>query len=473
MVRSPWSFQQRCENGDDWTDGHSCPRLTSKVAEEGKLMTSNRLVSTSARIGIHSTVFISLFFGEAIPRSVPAEWKAPKRFVGIGGRIGSYEEAQAALDQLEWQQVHQTAERASLSLEQLRSGQLAWRNAFTSIEVEFSYALERKMETARMIEEKKANRAVPADFKFDAHIAIKGEKRFTYFRDTSASAVPKATANAVPRRKRAQPPEFKYAFDGSQMRTFEPSRSVGQLHPAKLDGVDSQHMWYCDAISVPTGSRAQTQIDSVWYVPTALKSAPIYTVLPTLQEVDGEKCHVVSSGFDSLWIDPAHGFSVRRRVWFQLRNLTDPPVLAFVYVNKDFREADHDIWLPRTCYRIDFAGPQEPKPSHGMLTEVHSVLAKNIAVNSVSDDLFKLTFPPGTEVQDLVLNKSFVVPHGEHLLDEAIAKANPIINGEVIPAGFPVRPPVASSLRWLVIANAIALAFILAWIYLRRRRRPK
>ena len=70
------------------------------------------------------------------------------------------------------------------------------------------------------------------------------------------------------------------------------------------------------------------------------------------------------------------------------------------------------------------------------MTEIHTVVAKTIDVNSVADETFDLQFPPGTAVQDLIASKSYVVPHGENLLEEAIAKANPIVNGEVNRLGF-------------------------------------
>src|SRR5277367_6739404 len=82
-------------------------------------------------------------------------------------------------------------------------------------------------------------------------------------------------------------------------------------------------------------------------------------------------------------------------------------------------------------------------------------MAKTIHLNTVSDDLFDLSFPAGTSVQDLVANKSYFVPHGEHLLDEAIARANPIVNGEV----RPFRSGGRFRLVWrqLLILNAVML----------------
>src|SRR5262249_40067632 len=97
----------------------------------------------------------------------------------------------------------------------------------------------------------------------------------------------------------------------------------------------------------------------------------------------------------------------------------------------------------------------------------NTVTAKTIHVNTVSDELFELSFPGGTTVQDLVANKSFLVPHGEDLLDEAIKKANPIVNGEVLPVSS------RSSYGWagwrLLIANAVLLCLLGGRLLWRRR----
>ncbi len=129
-------------------------------------------------------------------------------------------------------------------------------------------------------------------------------------------------------------------------------------------------------------------------------------------------------------------------------------------MNKDFRQDADNIWLPHQCYRLDFAGTLEPVNTHGLLTEVHTVMAKTIHVNTVTDDLFDLSFPAGTNVQDLVTNRSYFVPHGEHLLDEAIAHANPIVNGEVRP--FRSGTGLGSGPVWrqLLILNAVMLCLV-------------
>jgi hypothetical protein len=397
------------------------------------------------------------------------DWKAPNQFIGLSGEVGNYEEVQRRLDHLEWQDVRPTNEKATHSLKELYEGQMAWRTALENIEVSFQYSLQRQIDTARVISQKRQKHAVPDNFSFEARVAMKGEKRFTHIRETTPGRLAMRTEGNPASKRRTRPsPEFVYAFNGTQMKAFEPTRALGHIHPAKLDSVDSRLLWYFDSISIPTGANAARQRESAWYVPISLSLPSVYRVLPTLQKVDDFPCHVVTNGADTIWIDTENGFVMRRRVWFQMRNLSSMPVLAFVYANQDCRQYGDTIWLPHRCYRLDFAGSLEPINTQGRLTEVHSVAVKTINVNGVSDDVFELEFPPGTNVQDLILNRSYFVPHGEHLLDEAIARANPIINGEVMPfhAGVGGR----GIWRHLLLLNAGALIVLGSGLLWRRRR---
>jgi len=425
------------------------------------------LVLPSLRVILRATLV--LVFLDPLGPSVAKDWKAPEKYVGLSGQIGSYEEVQRNLEHLEWQEVGQTNEKATLSLKELHDGQLAWRNALQNVEVVFDYSLQRRLITARVMAEKQQERAVPDNFAFEAQIAMEGEKRFTDKRETTPANSP--NSQSLPAKRPSKTiPEFVYAYNGSEMKSFEPFRSIGHIHRAKLDAVDSNHMWYFDSLSIPTGSRAGHHSESVWYVPVALSLPTVYRVLPTLQTVDGFRCHVATSGPDTIWIDAEHGFCMRRRVWFQVKNLTLAPVLAFVYVNKDFREHPGHIWMPQQCYRLDFAGTSEPENTRGFLTEVNTVTAKTINVNTVSDDLFDFAFPAGTNVFDLVKNKAYVVPRGEHLLDEAIAQADPIVNGEVRPRRSGTGPGLVW--RQVLVLNAVVLLVVgggMVW-YRRYRR---
>ena len=100
-------------------------------------------------------------------------------------------------------------------------------------------------------------------------------------------------------------------------------------------------------------------------MPVALSLPPSIECCQLFRRSTVFRCHVVTSGPDTLWIDAEHGFSVRRRVWFQMTSLSQPPVLAFIYVNKDIRPCTEDIWLPHECYRLDFGGTLEPANAQG------------------------------------------------------------------------------------------------------------
>ncbi len=405
--------------------------------------------------------------GHSTPASLAEDRKESQQFVGLSGQRGTYEEVQKALQHLEWQDVQETSEGAIHSLRDLYDGQMVWRNTLHDVEISFAYALDRRRNTAKVIAQKQQKRNVPDNFGFEAQIAMKGEKRFTHV-VIDASPAPDSEAGRVSRPQPISRPEFVYAYNGAQMKTFEPTRSLGQIHRAKLDSVDSRHMWYFDSISIPTGPGAGRQSQSAWHVPTALSLSSAYRVLPTLQLVDGYRCHVVTSGPDTIWIDTEHGFCMRRRVWFQRSSAKSTPVLAFLYVNRDIRPVADEIWLPYSCYRLDFAGTQEPENTRGQLSEVHAITAKSIQVNSVADDLFELNFPGGTNVHDLVTNKSYLVPHGEQLLDQAIAHANPIVSGAV----QPLRPGTGhTAWQQLLILNAIMLCVVGGRVLWRRRVR--
>jgi hypothetical protein len=391
-----------------------------------------------------------------------------RKFIGLSGQIGNYEEVLEKLDRLEWQKVERTTEKAKCSLRELYDGQMAWRNALQSVEVEFDYSLQRYRDTARVIAQKRQKVAVPDNFSFQATIAMKGEKRFTRTRYTTPPAAGQNAAGAISAQQVKGPSEFVYVYNAAKMWSFEPSRSIGHIHRAKVDAVESHHMWYFDSISLPTGRGAAQQAKSAWFVPVALSLPSVYRLLPTLQNVDGFNCHVVTNGPDTIWIDVDNGFSMRRRVWFQVTGSAQLPVLAFVYVNQDFCRYAERIWLPQKCYRLDFAGAVEPLNTQGLLSEVHTIKAKTINANSVSDDFFEFAFPGGTNVFDLVTNKSYVIPHGENLLDEAIAQANPIVNGEVQP--FRSSAGLRSIWRQLLVLNAAVLVLVGGRALWRRRR---
>jgi hypothetical protein len=182
-----------------------------------------------------------------------------------------------------------------------------------------------------------------------------------------------------------------------------------------------------------------------------------------------------SRGRDTLWIDHQHGFCLRRRVFFRRTGPKDPGCLDNVVICKDFVEADKGIWLPKLCYRLDYTTQLEPEHLRGKLTAVNKVTVSDLQVNNVPDALFEITFPPGTEVQDLILNKAYFVPHGEKLLDKAIVEGRAIVNGTVgplVPHALPERKRLP--ILWFingVVVFVIAAILVVRGVKQRRTRR--
>lgn len=347
--------------------------------------------------------------------------------VGVDGQRTGYADVLKSLRNLDSQTVEPTEIPPTLSLEELRKGQLAWREKFKELFVTF----ELKTETKHLLKSEqhlqKQGRLVAADYAYRLTFAWKGEKRYVDYRDITPSTTVGRTSEVLNR------PSEVATFNGEQSRRYEPSRLLGTVKGGKEGGMENNFGEYCGFISHPTGPNEEKQKKTVMYVPTALIGAGLYTVLPTLERVDGARCHVVTSGVDTFWLDPANGFCVRRRVQFRQSDLTDPGCLSYIQICKDFKEADNGIFLPTVCQRYSYATQSEPKDTWGRLSKIVTLSVKELKVNANSDAQFDLSFPPGTQVNDLILNRAYLMPNGEENLDKAIAQSQMyIVDGQVL-----------------------------------------
>jgi hypothetical protein len=68
---------------------------------------------------------------------------------GLGGVRKSYKEILASVQDTEFQRVEPTEEPATLTLDSLRRGQVAWREALKSVHVDYTYLLDRRSSTSR------------------------------------------------------------------------------------------------------------------------------------------------------------------------------------------------------------------------------------------------------------------------------------------------------------------------------------
>jgi len=383
------------------------------------------------------------------PSSVPG---------GLDGARGSYEDIVKGLRHSEFQEVEPTEEPAPLTLEQLRRGQLAWREALHDLQVDFTYTLDRKLKTAADLRREREGGLVPANLSFTLSFAFKAAKQYNKY-ETLRTEKEKDLVTYI------------NAFNGDHSRSYEPHRAVGQIHPGRRDGMENNADWYFELISIPVGPTAEKRKQTGLYVPKALELADEYRVLPKLEKVDGFLCHVVFGGWDTIWIDHQHGFCVRRRVIFGRTGPNDAGCLDSLAVCKDMVEADKGIWLPRSCVRLDYTTQVDPESIRGKLASVHKVVVSNLVVNHVPDSLFEIEFPPGTEVHDLINNRAYYVPKGEALLEKAIAQATPIVDGKVFPPPHALEEPRSSRVIWLVNGSvALLIACLLLVQYLRRSR---
>ena len=92
---------------------------------------------------------------------------------GLNGTRASYEDILKSLRDSKFQKVESTKEPATLTLEELRRGQLAWREALKNMQVDFIYALDRVFKTSVDIQREREGRLVAPNFTFSMSIAFK------------------------------------------------------------------------------------------------------------------------------------------------------------------------------------------------------------------------------------------------------------------------------------------------------------
>jgi hypothetical protein len=231
---------------------------------------------------------------------------------------------------------------------------------------------------------------------------------------------------------------------------------------------------YFEAIFVPVIDSMSPSQKTNWNIEVALSSPEYYHVLPTLEKVDGYLCHVVTSGWDTFWIDPHQGFGVLRRVHFRRKTSKDPGELSYVQICREFVDAGKNVWLPQKTIQLAYTTYDQPLKDRGKLHWLKEVNAKP-AVQDLPDSLFTLSFEPGTRVFDYKKQVQYLIPRGEEALDKAISEAKPIVelkgNGlhELVHEEPPVYRKSAPLLLWCNGAFLVA-AIILVVVHVRQKR---
>ncbi len=128
------------------------------------------------------------------------------------------------------------------------------------------------------------------------------------------------------------------------------------------------------------------------------------------EDVDGAACEVLEAeDGEKLWIDPGMGFALRRRI-------IPGEGFAVEYRLGEFQQVADDAYLPRLgrriSHRITPQGLSAGLDSTYQLTELR--------VNSLEDEFFEFTPPPGTLIEFMDEQRREQVPGGIEVLDNVI-----------------------------------------------------
>ena len=219
-----------------------------------------------------------------------------------------------------------------------------------------------------------------------------------------------------------------FGFDGEKLRRKSPESNLATVMPPDRARLDSQYFSqdYMNCLGMilpnvldPSDDRKDQRFPDAF-------AKPGYEVQPRWDEVDGNRCVVVSyPGRETLWLDPTMNYSVRKHVGNYFR--TD--VLGVRFTNTDFKEVEPGVWLPRRC-RYELCGPPEADSRYrGKPLISYTYDIKELVVNNVPDSLFLLTIDPGMAVIDSTVasvgSKAafYLMPADPSKIDEAISES--------------------------------------------------
>lgn len=402
-------------------------------------------IRTYALVAVYAAIAASTAYGQ------------PDHPSGANGLRAPFATILMDIRKLEGQPVSDTDRAATLSLDDLRRGQLAWRAKLDSLKVRFAYTDRRVLETSFDHLARAQAREGPVVFTETQTIAVKGIK---FYREVEVGflGMLAKTPNAKSRNV--------IAFNGSESRQLINS----QMSAKRAAGVEPLHrmaaMLYGRLAYLPLGPEPTDFEATSGYVPTALSRSDLYKVKPTLEVVDGHPCHVVSSGHDAIWIDPEFGYCVRRRVNVAQTGPDDPGCLSDVHMCQQFKEVFPGVWLPMSGVTRVYTSQRDPVSVRGRVAHVQTVEVFSLEANNVPDSLFEPSFDPGMLVVDHIEKKAYHMPHGEDALDRAIAEGLPIVDGKV------VEPLLTARQKLLLVTTGVlfvVLVCLLAKI-LRRKR---
>jgi hypothetical protein len=247
-----------------------------------------------------------------------------------------------------------------------------------------------------------------------------------------------------------------FTFDGKiGMATFDGANQI--VINSKPDTRVFYYRYFDDFLSYPDGTyRAQLELGSLgkpvndYWFPDALTQFGKEYRLGGIDLVDGVACHILDrKGLDRLWVDPAHGFVVRRRDYhFSIEGL---PLRERTYL-QDVGELA-GAWLPRKIIREEYGQLDEEKALLNKLCARKTLIARAMLATADADSQFALQITSGAHVVDQIRGFDYIaLKDGEDPFIKKSGEARPLLRKV-----------------WVLVAVALMLAAILVICFRRMK----
>jgi hypothetical protein len=310
--------------------------------------------------------------------------------------------------------------------------------------------------TLKALEVKYDEHTVPINFDGELltnvahHFAFKGEKRLN---------------SLVPQKESAKTATgYVLAFNEQHQENYTPQFKTATIDDGKQPMLDIDG--YSLALGIPLADRERaTAPTSSFFLPYALDVGK-WTLRPQLESINGSNCYVLDSPKgQSIWVDPELGFAMRMR---QIRYvLQDVPVnqwpMDICYRYSEFKKCDDETWLPMQISIDNYVSTRAPANMWNKLEYskvLRAVTPPNVNSN-VSDKLFSLSYPPGTEIRDSVSHRYYRIGKQHEELDIVVRRSTDLL------ATSDYKSKIFIGVNVLIV---ICLAIIIGYRILRKRR---
>jgi hypothetical protein len=184
-----------------------------------------------------------------------------------------------------------------------------------------------------------------------------------------------------------------------------------------------------------------------------------YSIREKIEEVEGARCIVLERiGFDTIWVDPALNFAIRKRVLYWGK---DEPI-KFEILNRHFKEIQPNLYMPMEQEVIEYIGKTMElqasllgKPLYHFIYSVDDIQIGRL--NDAARSKLELKPSVGTSVLDVRTESRYVIsdPNSDPF-------AGPIAQG--------IKVNRYAMFRAILIIAGSVMIFISIWLKLRNRQ---